>query len=172
MKRKNLDFKVDKLTDSIKNKISGDSFETQILRFRLYDIETVTKIKGWRFDWGDELNDLSKDVYKLTIVQNPEIIQGLISLSVESDHIAMHLLENSPFNIGRKKLYEGVAGNLVAFCCKISFQNEMEGFVAFRSKTKLIEHYQKTLGAIHIGGQKMILQTNAAKILVEKYFKN
>jgi len=172
MKEKNLDFEVDKLTDSIINRISGDSFETQILRFRKPDIKETTKSKGWKFNWKLELADIVKDVYKLTIIQNPKIIQGLVSLSIESDHIAMHLLENAPFNIGRKKLYEGVAGNLVAFCCKISFQNGMDGFVAFRSKTKLIEHYIKTLGAIHLRGQKMIIPSESAKILVDKYFKN
>jgi len=33
----------------------------------------------------------------------------------------MNLLENAPFNVGQNKLYEGVAGNLVAFACKFPF---------------------------------------------------
>ena len=83
----------------------------------------------------------------------------------------MNLLESAPFNIGKEKLYEGVAGNLVAYSCKISFQNGFDGYVAFTSKTKLIKHYEETLGAVHIGGQRMVISANAAKLLVERYFK-
>ena len=59
----------------------------------------------------------------MTISNNPNIIQGIVSLTIEEDHIYMDLLESAPFNIGRNKIYEGVAGNLVAYACKVSFQN-------------------------------------------------
>ena len=84
----------------------------------------------------------------------------------------MDLLESSPFNIGKDKVYEGVAGNLVAYACKLSFQKGFEGFVGFTSKTNLIKHYEKTLGAYHFKNQRMIIETESAKFLVEKYFKN
>ncbi len=141
------------------------------MRLTHSDLKQVTKKNGWNFNWKAELNDEKREVYKLTISNNSTIIQGLLSLSLERDHIYINLLENAPFNIGRNKLYEGVAGNLVAHACKISFQNGHEGFVSFTAKTKLISHYQKTLGAYTLGGQKMILPTDASKLLVEKYFK-
>lgn len=84
----------------------------------------------------------------------------------------MHLVESAPFNIGQNKLYEGVAGNLVAHACKISFMQGFEGFVAFTAKTKLITHYQKTLRAYTLGGQRMIIPKDSAQILVDKYFKS
>ena len=102
---------------------------------------------------------------------NPDIIQGLISFTIKSDHIYMDLIESAPFNLGQNKIYEGVAGNLVAFACKVSFQRGFDGFLSFTAKTKLIEHYENTLGAYHFGNQLMILETKAAAILVEKYFK-
>jgi len=80
------------------------------------------------------LADNAKDVFKLTITNNSTVIQGLLSLSVEPDHIYMHLLENAPFNIGQNKLYEGVAGNLVAYACKVVFQQGFDGFVSFTLK--------------------------------------
>jgi hypothetical protein len=83
----------------------------------------------------------------------------------------MDLLESAPFNIGKHKIYEGVSGNLVAYACKISFQKGFEGYVAFTAKTKLIDHYERTLGACHFKNQRMIIETQAARILVEKYFK-
>jgi hypothetical protein len=167
-----LDFIVDRLTNSIQNTISGDSFATEVLRLTNADLKQVTKKNGWNFNWKVELADNSKEVFKLTIPNNPGIIQGLLSLSMEPDHVYMSLLENAPFNIGHSKLYEGVAGNLVAHACKVSFQQGFEGFVGFTAKTKLIEHYERTLGAYTLGGHRMIIPTRSAQILIEKYFKS
>ena len=84
----------------------------------------------------------------------------------------MQLIESAPFNLGKNKLYEGVPGNLVAFACKISFQYGFEGFVSFTAKTKLIEHYERTLGAYHFGNHLMIIQYSVAQQLINKYFKS
>lgn len=59
----------------------------------------------------------------------------------------------------------------MAYACKASFQNGFDGFVSFTAKTKLIEHYEKTLGAYHFGNQLMIIQTQVAQQLIDKYFK-
>jgi hypothetical protein len=166
-----LGFEIDKLTNSVRNTISGDSFQTDLSRFTTADTQTAIKKNGWLFNWKTELADNAKEVYKLTIVNNPSIIQGLLSLSIETDHIFMNLLESAPFNMGRNKLYEGVAGNLVAYACKVSFQRGFDGFVAFTAKTKLINHYEKTLGAYHFGGHRMIIPKEPAQILVDRYFK-
>jgi len=131
---------------------------------------TIQKI-GWSFDWKAEFNDLTREVYKLTIVNNPNIIQDLLSVTIEGDHIFMNLLESAPFNVGKQKLYEGVAGNLVAYACKISFQKGYDGFVAFTAKSKLIRHYEETLGAFHFKNQRMIIDILSAEFLVTKYFK-
>lgn len=167
-----LDFEVDFLTNSIRNTVSGDSFQTEVLRLTKADLKHITKKNGWNFNWKKELDDNTKEVYKLTVVNNPNIVQGLISFTINADHVYMDLLENAPFNLGRSKLYEGVAGNLVAYACKISFQHGFDGYVSFTAKTRLVEHYQKTLNAITFGGQLMIINTLAANILVDKYFKN
>ena len=165
-----LDFEVDKLTNSIENVVSGDSFATDITIITISDLKTVTKKNGWQFDWKLELRQPEKDVYKLTIVNNQSVIQGLISLEIKSDHVYMHLVESAPFNKGKSKVYAGVPGNLVAFACKLAFQRGHEGNVSFFSKTQLVQHYIDTLGAIHFGGRVMIIDTNAALKLINKYF--
>ena len=111
-----------------------------------------------------------RDVYKLTIVNNQKVVQGLISLEIKSDHVYMHLVESAPFNKGKKKIYAGVPGNLVAFACKLSFQRGHEGIVSFFSKTQLVQHYINTLSAIHFGGRVLIIDNNAALKLLNKYF--
>lgn len=171
MKPKEQEFVIDRLTNSILNVVSGDSFQTEVIQLNQSDLINVSKKKGWNFDWNLEFKDIKKEVYKLTIVNNPSIIQGLLSISIESDHMLMNLLESAPFNLGKNKLYEGVAGNLVAYACKVSFQKGFDGFVAFTAKTKLIKHYEETLGAVHLKNQRMIIGMEASKLLVEKYFK-
>ena len=147
-----LDFHIDKLTNSIENVVTKDSFKTEILPLSPKDLKTITKKNGWRFNWVNEFKDPDRRVYKLVIINNVGIIQGLISLTPEHDNVFMHLIETAPFNFGKNKMYEGVPGNLVAFACKQSFFRGTEGYVSFRSKTKLIDHYTETLGAIHYGG--------------------
>jgi hypothetical protein len=166
-----LDFKIDKLTRSVENVLSGDRFPTDISYLTRADLNQVTKKNGWLFNWKQELDTDNREVYKLTIQGNPSVIQGLVSISVEDDHMYMHLIESAPFNKGRTKIYLGVPGNLVAYACRLSFQKGYDGFVSFHSKTKLIDHYIKTLGAYHFGGHLMIIDSLPARALIEKYFK-
>lgn len=170
IKESGLDFEIDKFTNSIENVITGDSFATEISLMNQSDLKTVSRSRGWVFNWRDEFKEPARDVYKRTILNNPTIIQGLISLEVKSDHVYMHLVESAPFNKGKSKMYSGVLGNLVAFSCKLSFQRGHDGNVSFLSKTQLIEHYEKTLGATHFGGRVMIIETKAALKLINKYF--
>ena len=165
-----LDFEIDKLTNSIENTFTGDSFSTDITLITSGDLKKVTKKNGWQFDWKFEFRRPERDVYKLTIVNNQFILQGLVSLEIKPDHVYMHLLESAPFNKGKTKIYSGVPGNLVAFACKLSFQRGQEGNVSFISKTQLIDHYIQSLGAIHIGRQRMVIATTEALKLINKYF--
>lgn len=136
------------------------------------DLKNISKKNKWLFDWKFEFKQPQRDVYKLTIVNNEAVIQGLMSVEVKSDHVYMHLVESAPFNKGKTKMYAGVAGNLVAFACKLAFQRGYEGNVSFFSKTQLVQHYIETLGAKHVGGRIMIIDTISALKLINKYFPN
>lgn len=167
-----LDFIIDKLTRSVENAVTGDSFQTEVLPLTKADLRSMIRKSGWNFDWKQELSANDREVYKLTIQGNPTIVQAAMSLRMESDHLYMPLIESAPFNRGKDKMYLGVPGNLVAFACRLSFQKGYQGFVSFHSKTKLVGHYERTLGAFHFGGQLMIVNTDAANLLVERYFKS
>ena len=166
-----IDIEIDKLTNSIENAFSGDSFNTEMLPVSKEDLKPVKKGNGWEFDWKYEFEQSERLVYKLTIQGNQNVIQGLISFSDENDHLFLHLIESAPFNKGKNKIYVGVPGNLVAFLCKVSWDKGYEGFVSFISKTRLIEHYEKTLGATHVGNHKMVIFPKEALNLIKKYFK-
>jgi len=167
-----LDFIIDKLTNSIENVNSGDSFPTEISLLNLDELKKITKKNGWNFNWKSEFKKPNNEIYKLTISNNTNIIQGLVSIEIKSDHVFMNLIESAPFNIGKNKTYLGVPGNLIAFVCKVSFQRGFDGFVSFIAKTQLIKHYKTSLGAYHFGGQLMIISNVAALNLIGKYFKN
>ena len=166
-----IDIEIDKLTNSIENAFSGDSFETVLLPVKKEDLKSIKKGNGWQFDWKYEFQQTERIVYKLTIKENTDIIQGLVSFSDKKDHLFMHLIESAPFNKGKNKIYVGVAGNLIAFVCKKSWDRKYEGFISFISKTRLIEYYEKTLDAIHIGNHKMVIFPKDALKLIRKYFK-
>ena len=53
-------FLIDKLTDSILNTISGDSFQTEVSRLTSLDIKSITKKNDWNFDWRTEFIDIKK----------------------------------------------------------------------------------------------------------------
>lgn len=170
-KNQHVDIEIDKLTNSIENTFSGDSFDTELILVSKEDLKPIKKGNGWQFDWKYEFEQADRQIYKLTITGNPNIIQGLVSFSDEKDHLFMHLIESAPFNKGKNKIYTGVAGNLIAFLCKQSWDIGYDGFVSFISKTRLIQHYEKTLGAIHVGNHKMVIFPKEALQLIKKYFK-
>jgi hypothetical protein len=169
--QKPLDFIIDKLTNSIENTSTGEVFDTAVVRMTLKNLTEIKK-SDWRFDWAKEVKDKTKEVYKLTTINNPTIIQGLVSLEDKQDHIFMHLIESAKFNKNKDKVYLGVPGNLVAYACKVSVDKGYQGFLAFDAKTALIKHYQESLYATHFRGLRMFIETKAALRLISQYFKS
>ncbi len=160
---------IDKLTRSIENAWTGESFTTAVLPLTSDDMKAIGKTY-WLFDWKAEAKSKEKQVFKLVIKDNAHAIQGLISLQEREDHVFMHIIESHKLNKGEKKLYLGVAGNLIAFACKLSFEKGFEGYVSFESKTKLVQHYQESLGASLLFGNIMVINSNAAVRLIRQYF--
>ena len=52
---KRVSIEIDKLTNSIENRITGDNFNTQVLEVIGKDKSSLKK--GWNFDWVAELVD-------------------------------------------------------------------------------------------------------------------
>lgn len=163
-----INLRIDKLTDSLQDAKTGESFATD---FRRATARDIAKTKNWLFDWQRELS--SNEVYKLFLKNSPREIQGLISVQDRGDHIWVNLAEAAPHNLGKAKRYIGVGGNLFAIAVKISFVKGYDGFVAFEAKTELLAHYRKTLGAVQIGrSSRMVIESEAARKLYKKHFTN
>ena len=118
MKKRQLrhfNIEIDKLTNSIENTLSGEVFDTEITRLTKGDLKVIKK-SDWLFDWRLEFNTQNNEVYRLTTVNNPTIIQGLLSIEDKEDHTFMHLIESAKFNKGKDKLYLGVPWKLSCLC--------------------------------------------------------
>ncbi len=49
-----LDFEVSKLTSSVENVVTADSFATDISIVTKDDLKSITKKNNWQFDWKYE----------------------------------------------------------------------------------------------------------------------
>jgi hypothetical protein len=161
---------IDDLTNSIRHVDSGKSFETDIFPLATADMKLILKKDGWQFSWKTEVEKKDRFVFKLVRSDVPGQIQGLISLSDMPGFVYVHLAESAPMNFGKEKTHEGVGGNLFAYACKRSWDSGNDGFVSFQAKTRLINHYETALGAVHNGGHNMIIYPRAALFLIRQYF--
>ena len=165
-----LDFEIDKITESIEDAQTGEVYKTFVLPVTQADLKEVTKKNGWLFDWKSEFADPEWKVHKLITIKKQDIIHGLISLNKAEGFVFMNLIESAPFNIGKGKKYLGVAGNLVAFGCKLSKEYGFDGVVCFEPKTALIPHYEKALGAVMISKKRMAIFEERAQLFIDQYF--
>ncbi|HVU57409.1 MAG TPA: hypothetical protein VHD83_20240 [Puia sp.] len=168
---KGVEFYVDAITNSIVDAVTRESIETDIAPITFHDLKKILKKNGWKFNWKKESQYPGRQLYKL-VIRGDEVIQGLISVQILEKYVEMYLIETAPHNFGRKKKYIGVAANMVAFACKMSFEMGFEGYVGFRAKTKLIQHYIDTLGAELLFKDRMQISEKSAEKLVNSYFKD
>ena len=99
-----LGIEIDKLTNSILNIISGDSFPTDVHPINKADLKNTIMKNGWFFNWANEYKLKDRQVFKLTIRNNPEIVQGLLSIS---DYF---VVDSTPLTTeDRKKISEIIA---------------------------------------------------------------
>src|SRR5436305_1761929 len=117
--KKHQQFLIDKLTNSIEDTHTSLSYPTDIELITKKEVNQLHKKDGWLFNWKLEFKLENHLVYKL-VLKGENSIQGLVSIELIYDekYIEMHLIENAPANFGINKKFAGVAGNLVAFCCK------------------------------------------------------
>ncbi len=50
MGNQGIDIEIDELTNSVRNVISGDSFQTEVSLVTKSDLKNIAKNKGWQFD--------------------------------------------------------------------------------------------------------------------------
>jgi len=137
--------------------------------------EIPMKKNGWNFNWKKLYLVEGSITYKLSLQDSLGIVEGLIMLTIiNGEMVYMNNVELAPHNLGSNRAYNNVAGCLMAFACRESFEkgkNEYKGFLSFDSKTELIDLYQKKYGATHAMGQKLFFDPNAGKVMIQKYLQ-
>lgn len=167
--KRGVSIQVDKLTHSIEDAKTGERFETSVTQLLPAHLGEIKK-SHWLFDWKEEVLVPGREVYKLWVDGKPKVIQGLVSLEDVGNPIHLHLIESAKFNRGNARAHFGVAGNLFAFACRMSLEMGYEGFVSFDSKTRLIDHYVKNIGASRLHGNRLYIDQEVAKRLISLYF--
>ena len=131
------------------------------------------KKDGWRFSWKKLFKVEGAQFYKITRVDSPEIVEGVLMFTLINDEMLyMNNVEVAPHNYGHGGRYENVAGCLISFACMKSFElgkGNYLGFLSFDSKTELINFYQEKYGATWATGQKMFIDPIAGRRLMRKY---
>lgn len=162
-----VDILIDKLTDCLIEKSSGEQVDTE---YRLRTVPIKTKdYKGWKFDWSKTEKN-GYNIYEL-FVKGDDIVQGRISLRIDGGVADVDIVESAPHNYGHTGKYHGVGGHLFAIACQISLEAGCDGVVAFTAKSDLIEYYAKILDAKLAKGQRMYLDEKAAEKLIRTYIK-
>ena len=140
---------------------------------RIQKKEIPLKKNGWNFNWKELYKIEGAVLYKISTNQSPSKVEGVLMLTLFNDEMVfMNNIELAPHNIGMKKVYDYVAGSLLAFACQQSFElgrGSYQGFLSFDSKTELIELYQNKYGATWAMGHKMYFDPVAGKKLMKAY---
>lgn len=155
------------------NTITEQGSLAKIDKIRKSDIPL--KKDGWNFNWRKLHKVEGGRIYKITLLNSPDKVQGVVMITIFNDEMVfMNNVEVAPVNFGKNKLYDYVAGCLISFACLLSFQigkGAYNGFLSFESKTELIELNQNKYRATFAMGNKMFIEPEAGKKLIEQYLK-
>ncbi len=130
------------------------------------DFKILTR-KCFSFEWKTFKNSMA--IYTLRIEGEDGIlgVMGLVDWQ-EEQRIEIKLLSTSIENIGKLKIYEGIAGCLIAFACRLAVSKYgPEACVSLVPKTALIRHYMEKYNMQHAGWQLYLVGINLFKIVKE-----
>lgn len=146
-------------------KANGKGHQVKIEALASKDFGKITKSKYF-FDWKTEKEN---EVFKLALLGSDEIL-GLVSLIEHDDkRIQINLLAVSKENRGKNKIFEGIAGNLIAWACREAVKRFGEdACISLIPKDRLVKHYMKAYGMME-AGISLFLSDEALLIILEKY---
>ncbi|WP_119079832.1 N-acetyltransferase [Chitinophaga alhagiae] len=131
------------------------------------DFKRITR-RRFFFDWKQVRN--SCRLFKLVLEETGELL-GLMALAdhPEEKRVEIQLLAVSCENKGKEKMYEGVAGCLMAYACREALGlYELDAAVSLTPKTVLKEHYMQKYG-MQDAGRQLYVEKGTLKNLLLKY---
>lgn len=169
-------FLIDGLTPCLKNVLTGDIVETEVIRVKRKSfLSKFNERTGWYVDWSKF--DKETEIYAL-VLKGTVDIQGLIALTDDEQSNAVYINwactspENNVWRNG-SKLYEGVGGHLFAIAINISEQRGHGGCVhAIAMDKDILQHYVEAFDAVVIGimhPYHFVIEEESAKKIKEVY---
>lgn len=136
----------------ITEQISNENKLVHVRKVENEDFKQIT-VKRYLFNWKKLKG--SCNIYKLTLIESDDIL-GLIALVdyPEEERTEIKLLGSSIENIGKGKLYDRIAGCLIAFAGReamTKFKNYPA--ICLVPKTELRQHYIAKYKMIDAGWQ-------------------
>lgn len=119
--------------------LTGKIYAIEVLPVESSDYKLLSKTR-YSFNWKEEK---TQEIYKLVIKGQNEIL-GLVSIErIPSEwRIHIRVLTVSVENKGVEKVFEKIAGNLIAFVSKIALADYGElACVSLRPKSSIAQHY-------------------------------
>jgi len=144
-------FTIDEITSCLKDVLTGDIVETEVIRIRRKSFLSKFNSKtGWYVNWSKFPPEV--EIYALVLKGSVDI-QGMVAIEPRQDSGAVHIHwactspQNNIWEYGRKK-YSGVGGHLFAIAGKKSIEYGFDGFVfAEAMDEKILSHYQEKFQA-------------------------
>ncbi|WP_342088318.1 hypothetical protein [Dyadobacter sp. OTU695] len=124
--------------------LTGERLPATISRLSTEEIVLLDNSKRFDFEWKRQLQF---EIYGL-FLECPGQVIGLVSLECQPKNLAIEikLIANAREHIGSNKRYDRIAGCLIAFVCKRSFDLKFDGYVYLKPKTSIIRHYRQKYG--------------------------
>lgn len=153
----------------LEDTLTGQRLPATISRLSRKEVMLIHKSRRFHFKWNKEVEF---EVYGLRIDASGEII-GVVSIERNRDEFAIkvRLIANAKEHTGVGKRLDRIAGSLLAFVCRISFDLGFEGFVYLIPKTQLVKVYRDKYGFRNTG-TSMFSNAYNSKILIQNYYES
>lgn len=137
---------------------------------------------GWQFNFNKHIKLPNSQTYVLVTEEKPDIIEGCLVFQMQ-DKVVPYLayVEIAPHNKSKPKRYDFVAGCLIAYACKLSFdqgKNHHQGYLTFdvmeekeEDQIKLMELYSTKYKAFKVAETTMLIIPKDGKALIELYLE-
>lgn len=147
---------------------------------RANNITLPSLVDGWRFNFNKHSKKKGFETYVLVCEETPGTIQGCLIFQIKEEvEPYMAFIEIAPHNKGKDKMFDKVAGCLIAFACRLSFlkgKDHYKGWLAFdvleenkNDEIKLMALYSQKYGALKFGETTMVIPPETGEFLIKTF---
>ena len=137
-------FEIDELTNCLKDSITGESIETEVIELKRKSLlSRFNSRNGWYVNWGTFPPGVR--VFAL-VLKGTFDIQGLVAIEPDHEAQAVHVVwactapQNNKWKYGVQK-YIGVGGHLFAIAAELSEKFGFEGYMYGEAMDEDLMHY-------------------------------